>query len=145
MWAALIAVLIPWVDAISVWRGPTEYVVEEQPQIFDTVSIAFRVPGEDGTANLGPPDILSSRSSSPRPTGSRPRRVDVAGDDGPARRDADRDRDHRRQRASALPAICIGFLPRTPTSSGRRCAGAGGRRGGSMAARTSASTTSTPT
>ena len=58
MWAALIAVLIPWVDAISVWRGPTEYVVEEQPQIFDTVSIAFRVPGEDGTANLGPPDIL---------------------------------------------------------------------------------------
>ena len=58
MWAALIAVLIPWVDAISVWRGPTEYVVEQQPQIFDTVSIAFRVPGEDGTANLGPPDIL---------------------------------------------------------------------------------------
>jgi hypothetical protein len=58
MWAALIAVIIPWVDAISVWRGPTEYVVEEQPQLFDTVSIAFRVPGEDSTANLGPPDIL---------------------------------------------------------------------------------------
>ncbi len=58
MWAALIAVIIPWVDAISVWRGPTEYVVEEQPQIFDNVSIAFRIPGEDGTANLGPPDIL---------------------------------------------------------------------------------------
>jgi hypothetical protein len=58
MWAALIAVLIPWVDAISVWRGPTEYVVEQQPHVFDTVSIAFRVPGEDGTANLGPPDIL---------------------------------------------------------------------------------------
>ena len=58
MWAALIAVIIPWVDAISVWRGPTEYVVEQQPQIFDNVSIAFRVPGEGGTANLGPPDIL---------------------------------------------------------------------------------------
>jgi hypothetical protein len=58
MWAALIAVVIPWVDAISVWRGPTEYVVEQQPQVFDTVSIAFRVPGEDATANLGPPDIL---------------------------------------------------------------------------------------
>jgi len=58
MWAALIAVVIPWVDAISVWRGPTEYVVEQQPQVFDTVSIAFRVPGEDSTANLGPPDIL---------------------------------------------------------------------------------------
>ena len=58
MWAALIAVVIPWVDAISVWRGPTEYVVEEQPHVFDTVSIAFRVPGEDSTAHLGPPDIL---------------------------------------------------------------------------------------
>lgn len=57
-WVAAVAVIIPWVDAVSVWKGPTEYVVEEQPQIFDTVSIAFRVPGEDGTANLGPPDIL---------------------------------------------------------------------------------------
>ena len=57
-WAVLVAVIIPWVDAISVWRGPTDYVVEEQPQIFDNVSIAFRVPGEEGTANLGPPDIL---------------------------------------------------------------------------------------
>ena len=58
MWAALIAIVIPWVDAISVWRGPTEYVVEQQPQVFDEVSIAFRVPGENSTANLGPPDIL---------------------------------------------------------------------------------------
>ena len=58
MWAALIAVIIPWVDAISVWRGPTDYVVEEQPQLFDNVSIAFRLPGENATANLGPPDIL---------------------------------------------------------------------------------------
>jgi hypothetical protein len=57
-WAVLIAAIIPWVDAVSVWRGPTDYVVEEQPQIFDNVSIAFRVPGEEGTANLGPPDIL---------------------------------------------------------------------------------------
>ena len=58
IWAALIAVIIPWVDAISVWRGPTDYVVEERPEIFDNVSIAFRIPGEDSTANLGPPDIL---------------------------------------------------------------------------------------
>ena len=57
-WAVLVAAIIPWVDAISVWRGPTDYVVEEQPQIFDNVSIAFRVPGEEGTANLGPPDVL---------------------------------------------------------------------------------------
>lgn len=58
LWAALVAALIPWVDALSVWRGPTDYVVEEQPQVFDNVSIAFRVPGESTTANLGPPDIL---------------------------------------------------------------------------------------
>jgi hypothetical protein len=58
MWAALIAVIIPWVDAISVWRGPTEHVVEDRPELFDAVSIAFRIPGEDATANLGPPDIL---------------------------------------------------------------------------------------
>jgi len=58
MWAVLVAVIIPWVDAVSVWRGPTDYVIEEQPQIFDTVSIAFRVPGEEASAQLGPPDIL---------------------------------------------------------------------------------------
>ena len=58
LWAALVALIIPWVDAISVWRGPTDYVVSEQPDVFENLSIAFRVPGERGTANLGPPDIL---------------------------------------------------------------------------------------
>ncbi|HUQ22254.1 MAG TPA: hypothetical protein VM049_04500 [Gaiellaceae bacterium] len=57
-WAVLIAAIIPWVDAVSVWRGPTNYVVDQQPQIFDNVSIAFRIPGEAQSANLGPPDIL---------------------------------------------------------------------------------------
>jgi hypothetical protein len=57
-WAVLVAVIIPWVDAVSVWRGPTEYVVEEQPSVFEKVSIAFRLPGEESSANLGPPDIL---------------------------------------------------------------------------------------
>ena len=58
IWAALIAVIIPWVDVISVWRGPTNYVTEKQPELFGDVSIAFRVPGEHGSANLGPPDVL---------------------------------------------------------------------------------------
>ncbi len=57
-WVVLVAVVIPWVDAISVWRGPTEYVVSEQPGLFDRISIAFRLPGEEGSANIGPPDIL---------------------------------------------------------------------------------------
>jgi hypothetical protein len=57
-WVVLIALIIPWVDALSVWRGPTDYVVSEQPSLFDRISIAFRLPGEEGSANVGPPDIL---------------------------------------------------------------------------------------
>lgn len=57
-WAVLVAAVVPWVDAISVWRGPTDYVVSEQPGIFENLSIAFRVPGEDDSAALGPPDLL---------------------------------------------------------------------------------------
>ena len=57
-WVVVIALLIPWVDAISVWRGPTDYVVTEQPGLFERVAIAFRLPGEEGYANIGPPDIL---------------------------------------------------------------------------------------
>jgi hypothetical protein len=57
-WALLVAVIIPWVDAISVWRGPTDYVVSEKPGVFENLSIAYRVPGSDGSANLGPPDVL---------------------------------------------------------------------------------------
>ena len=57
-WVVLVAVVIPWVDAVSVWRGPTDYVVSEQPSLFDRVSFAFALPGENGSANIGPPDIL---------------------------------------------------------------------------------------
>jgi hypothetical protein len=57
-WVVLIALIIPWVDVLSVWRGPTEYIVSEQPSLFDRISIAFRLPGEEVSANIGPPDIL---------------------------------------------------------------------------------------
>jgi hypothetical protein len=57
-WVVLIALVIPWVDILSVWRGPTDYVVSEQPSLFDRISFAFRLPGEEGSANIGPPDIL---------------------------------------------------------------------------------------
>jgi hypothetical protein len=57
-WVVLVAFIIPWVDVVSVWRGPTQYVVNEQPGIFDRISVAFREPGSDRSANLGPPDIL---------------------------------------------------------------------------------------
>ncbi len=57
-WVVLVAVIIPWVDAVSVWRGPTEYVVSEKPSLFEKLSVAFRIPGEQSSANLGPPDVL---------------------------------------------------------------------------------------
>jgi hypothetical protein len=57
-WVVLVASLIPWVDAYSVWRGPTRTIVEEQRELFTTLSVAFPVPGERGSANLGLPDVL---------------------------------------------------------------------------------------
>ena len=57
-WIVLVAAIIPWIDAVSVWRGPTKVVVTQHPGLFDRISIAFRIPGEGGSANLGPPDIL---------------------------------------------------------------------------------------
>ena len=57
-WVTLVAVLVPWMDIWSVAFGPTEYVIEEQPGFFEQISVAFAVPGESGTVNLGPPDVI---------------------------------------------------------------------------------------
>jgi hypothetical protein len=57
-WLALVALLVPWVDIWSVAAGPTNYVTEERPDFFLTVSVAIHVPGESGTANVGPPDFI---------------------------------------------------------------------------------------
>ena len=57
-WVALVAVVIPWVDAWSVWRGPTHDIVTNREHVFGTLSIAFPVPGEHDAANLGLPDLL---------------------------------------------------------------------------------------
>lgn len=45
-WVVLLALLIPTVDTLSVWRGPTHYVVTQKPQVFDVSSVAFPIPGE---------------------------------------------------------------------------------------------------
>jgi hypothetical protein len=58
LWVGLVAAVIPLVDALSVWRGPTRHIVDEEPQIFTALSFAFRIPGERPTANLGLPDLL---------------------------------------------------------------------------------------
>jgi hypothetical protein len=57
-WVVLVAALIPFIDSFSVWRGPTRHIVDEQREVFTTLSFAFPVPGEHGSANLGLPDLL---------------------------------------------------------------------------------------
>jgi hypothetical protein len=54
----VVALIIPFVDAYSVWRGPTRHIVAHQRHLFTTLSFAFPVPGEHGSANLGLPDFL---------------------------------------------------------------------------------------
>ena len=57
-WVLLIAVLIAPVDTFSVARGPTKEIVENQPEVFNALSISFPLPGEHASAQLGLPDIL---------------------------------------------------------------------------------------
>jgi hypothetical protein len=57
-WVVLVAVIVPWVDAYSVWRGPTKTIVTQKPQVFSALSFAFPVPGRPGGAKLGLPDLL---------------------------------------------------------------------------------------
>ncbi len=57
-WVVLVALIIPWVDAYSVWRGPTKQIVTHHEHVFSVLSFAFPVPGERAGANLGVPDLL---------------------------------------------------------------------------------------
>ncbi len=54
----LVALVIPFVDAYSVWRGPTSSIVSNHPHVFTTLSFALPIPGEHNAARLGPPDLL---------------------------------------------------------------------------------------
>ncbi|HVS84798.1 MAG TPA: hypothetical protein VHD91_04135 [Gaiellaceae bacterium] len=56
-WVVLIACVIPFVDAISVWRGPTHAITTHHFHVYTSVAVAFVVPG-GRAAFLGPPDIL---------------------------------------------------------------------------------------
>ncbi|MEP6909708.1 MAG: hypothetical protein ABI896_04650 [Actinomycetota bacterium] len=57
-WVVLVAMIVPWVDAYSVWRGPTKHIITHRRELFTTFSFAFPVPGEQNTAQLGLPDLL---------------------------------------------------------------------------------------
>jgi len=49
---------LPFVDSYSVWRGPTNTIVNKHVEVFDALSFTFPVPGFDGGAKLGLPDLL---------------------------------------------------------------------------------------
>jgi hypothetical protein len=55
--AVIIALVIPWVDAYSVWRGPTRSITDHHPAVFTKLSVAFVVPSSP-PARLGLPDVL---------------------------------------------------------------------------------------
>ena len=55
-WVILVAAIIPFVDAYSVWRGPTKAIVNNHKSVFSVFSFAFPVP--DGTTQLGLPDLF---------------------------------------------------------------------------------------
>jgi hypothetical protein len=57
-WVVLVACIIPWVDAYSVWRGPTKVLTHgKHEHVFTSLSVGFVVPG-GGAARLGLPDVL---------------------------------------------------------------------------------------
>jgi hypothetical protein len=56
-WAVIVALVIPWVDAYSVWRGPTRHIVEKRVEVFDALSFSFPMPG-GSAALLGLPDLF---------------------------------------------------------------------------------------
>lgn len=56
-WVVLVAFVIPFVDIISVWRGPTHSITSKHFNVYLDVAIAFLVP-HGSAAYLGPPDVL---------------------------------------------------------------------------------------
>ncbi|HZE29687.1 MAG TPA: hypothetical protein VE055_06275 [Gaiellaceae bacterium] len=57
-WVVLVAFVVPFVDSYSVWRGPTNTIVTKHVEVFDALSFTFPVPGVEGGAKLGLPDLL---------------------------------------------------------------------------------------
>jgi hypothetical protein len=56
-WVVIVALVVPIVDALSVWQGPTHAITAHHFGVYTAVAVAFVVPG-GGAAYLGPPDIL---------------------------------------------------------------------------------------
>ncbi len=54
----VVALIIPWVDAYSVFRGPTGDILEHHSQLFTYLSFEFSLPHERNDPRLGIPDLL---------------------------------------------------------------------------------------
>ena len=111
MLLVVIAAIVPFVDAYSVFRGPTGHIVEHHSNVFDYFSVYWALPDEPNDPRLGIPDVLffalylAAAVAVPAPP-----RLDVAGDGRSPRRDH---RDHglgRRRRATGV----AGALRRVP-------------------------------
>lgn len=56
-WVVLVAFVVPIVDGLSVWRGPTREIVGDRPEVFGALSVSFPSPG-GGAFQLGLPDVI---------------------------------------------------------------------------------------
>jgi hypothetical protein len=56
-WVVIVALIIPFVDSISVAAGPTKDIVHHHVEVYSAVAVAFVAPG-GLAAGLGPPDVL---------------------------------------------------------------------------------------
>jgi hypothetical protein len=57
-WIVLVALLIIPIDIVSVARGPTRTLIQDEHEVFDYLSVSFPTPSGDGLAQLGLPDVL---------------------------------------------------------------------------------------
>ena len=57
-WVVLVALIIPWVDAYSVWRGPTKHIVDEAARASSRRSRSPSRSRASDDRNLGLPDLL---------------------------------------------------------------------------------------
>jgi len=54
----IVALIVPFVDAYSVFRGPTGNIVEHHSSVFEYFSLYFALPHERNDPRLGIPDLL---------------------------------------------------------------------------------------
>ena len=119
----IVALIIPWVDAYSVFRGPTGHIVSKHPHVFTNLSFAFPLPdGQTRAARAARPALLRAlpRRRLPVPAA---RRLDVVRDGRVPRR-------HRRARAvddAERPAGATRDLARVPAPERRPALGAARR------------------